>query len=442
MENKFNNARGLNLLLRSLRNRNYRLFFIGQGTSLIGTWMQSAAMSWLVYRITGSALFLGIVAFASQVPTFVIAPFAGAIADRWNRHHMLLIVQILAMLQALILAVLVIAGIINKWEIIALSVFSGIISGFDMPIRQAFVPALVDSPDDLPNAIALNSMIFNGARMIGPSVAGLIIAVAGEGICFSINAASYIAIIVALLFMKPRPQIIASTNKHVFAHIKEGIDYAYSFVPIRMIISMLAFIGLVGMPYAVLLPIFAKDILHGNSQTYGFLMGAVGVGALCGAIFLASRKSVRGLGRIMVTATSIFGCGIVAFSLSNLFWVSIAMLLMAGFGLMVQMACINTILQTIVDEDKRGRVMSLYTMAFMGMAPLGSLLISSVAHSFSAPRALQLSGLLCVIAAIVFGAKLPVLRRWIHPIYVRKGIIPQVATGIGAAVQVTAETKE
>lgn len=442
IENNSQDARGLKLLLRSLRHRNYRLFFIGQGTSLLGTWMQSAAMSWLVYRITGSPLLLGVVAFSSQIPSFLIAPFAGVLADRWNRHRMLVAVQILAMLQALVLTALVIAGVINTWEIIALSIFSGIVGGFDIPVRQALVPELIEKPEDLSNAIALNSMIFNSARMIGPPIAGLIIAVAGEGICFGINAASYLAILIALWCMKLRTRTYASHNGPVMAGIKDGILYAYRFIPIRIILLMLAFVGLVGMPYAVLLPVFAKDILGGNSATYGSLMGSVGTGALCGAIFLASRKSVHGLGRIMAAAAAIFGGGIIAFSFSTALWFSLAMLLWAGFGMMVLIAVVNTILQTIVDDDKRGRVMSLYTMAFIGTAPLGSLLIGSVAHSISAPHALQVSGILCIAAAAVFAAKLPTLRRWIHPIYVRKGIIPQVAAGISAAAQVTAETKE
>jgi MFS family permease len=442
IENNSQDMRGLKLLLRSLRHRNYRLFFIGQGTSLLGTWMQGAAMSWLVYRITGSALLLGVVAFASQVPSFVIAPFAGVLADRWNRHRMVVVIQVLALLQALLLAILVIAGVINKWEIIALSIFSGIIGGFDIPTRQAFVPELIDKPEDLSNAIALNSMIFNSARMVGGLFAGMIIAVTNEGVCFGINAVSYIAIIVALLMMRLPPRSFAAHNGPVLAGIKDGVLYSYRFVPIRIILLTLAFIGLVGLPYAVLLPIFAKDVLGGGPLTYGFLVGAIGVGALCGAIFLASRKSVRGLGKIMTVAICVFGGGIIAFSFSTALWFSLAMLLLAGFGMMVQMASVNTLLQTIVDDDKRGRVMSLYTMAFMGMAPLGSLLIGSLAHSLSAPHALQISGVLCIAAAIVFATKLPTLRKWIHPIYVRKGIIPQVATGIGAAVQVTAETKE
>jgi MFS family permease len=442
IENNSQDVRGLKLLLRSLRHRNYKLFFFGQGASLLGTWMQNAAMSWLVYRLTGSALFLGIVAFASQVPSFVIAPFAGVLADRWNRHRMVIFIQALAMLQALILAILVIAGVINKWEIIALSVFSGIVSGFDIPTRQAFVPELIDRPEDLSNAIALNSMIFNSARMIGGLFAGMIIAVAGEGMCFSINAASFVAIIIALLLMKLPGRSYAQHNGAVLAGIKDGVIYAYRFVPIRIILLMLAFIGLIGMPYAVLLPIFAKDILGGGPLTYGSLMGAVGIGALGGALFLASRKTVRGLGRIMAAAVCIFGGGVIVFSLSTALWFSLVMLVLAGFGMMVQMASVNTILQTIVDDDKRGRVMSLYTMAFMGMAPLGSLLAGSVAHSLGAPHTLQISGLLCIGAAVLFGIKLPTLRKWIHPVYVRKGIIPQVAVGIGAAVQVTAETKE
>jgi MFS family permease len=442
MNNNSQDSRGIKLMLRSLRHRNYRLFFIGQGISLLGTWMQSAAMSWLVYRLTGSAMFLGVVAFAGQIPGLIIAPFAGVLADRWNRHRMLVVIQSLAMLQAALLAILVITGVINTWHIVALSIFSGVINGFDIPIRQSFVPSLIDRPDDLPNAIAMNSMIFNSARMTGGWLAGMIIAIAGEGICFGVNAASYIAIIGALLMMKLSPPTFAAHNGPVLAGIKDGVVYSHKFVPIRIILLTLAFVGLVGMPYAVLLPIFAKDMLGGGPLTYGFLVGAIGTGALGGAVLLAWRRSVRGLGSLIVTALAMFGGGVIAFSFSTVLWFSIIMLVLAGFGMMAQMASINTILQTIVDDDKRGRVMSLYTVAFIGTAPLGSLLIGSVAHSLSAPRALQISGLLCIAAAIVFAAQLPTLHKWIHPIYVRKGIIPQVAEGLGAAVQVTAETQE
>ena len=406
IENKTKNARGLKLLLRSLRNRNYRLFFIGQGTSLIGTWMQSAAMSWLVYRITGSAIFLGIVAFASQVPTFVIAPFAGAIADRWNRHRMLLTVQILAMLQALILAVLVIAGIINKWEIIALSVFSGIISGFDMPIRQAFVPSLVDS-EDLPNAIALNSMIFNGARMIGPTIAGLIIAIAGEGICFSINAASFHCRYNRPLNDEASPASFFQEPKTRSRRHQGRPGLLLRFPPDQN--DNLNACLHRSCRNALCRP--SADLRKGHPRRQ-FANLWLSSGCCRNRRFM--RSDISRFEKIRKRSRQdngnrhcYFRRGIVAFSLSNLFWVSMFMLLLTGFGLMVQMACINTILQTIVDDDKRGRVMSLYTMAFMGMAPLGSLFITGIAHSFSAPRALQISGILCILAAMFLAQNFP-----------------------------------
>jgi MFS family permease len=441
-DNNSQGLRGVKLVLRALRGRNYKLFFAGQGISLVGTWMQQVAMGWLVYRLTDSVFFLGVVGFASQIPTFFVAPFAGVLADRYSRRYILIATQILSLIQALVLAILVLTSTVSLWHIVALSVFIGLINAFDIPARQAFVYELVDSPEDLPNAIALNSMIFNGARLAGPSVAGILIAAAGEGVCFLANAVSFLAVLAALVAIKlPTPKT-AQPQVRVLSDLKAGVVYAFGFVPIRLILILLAFISLVGMPYAVLMPVFARDILHGGPQTLGFLMGSVGVGALAGALFLASRKTIQGLGRIMVFSITLLGVGVIAFSFSQIFWLSMLLILFAGFGMMVQMASINTILQTIVDDDKRGRVMSLYTMAFMGMAPFGSFLAGSVAHILGAPNTLRISGLFCIFAAVAFWAKLPVIREKIHPIYIRKGIIPQVATGIGSATQLTIQTKE
>jgi MFS family permease len=440
--NNFQSLQGIKLILRALRHRNYRLFFAGQGTSLIGTWMQQVAMGWLVYQMSNSPFYLGVVGFASQIPTLLITPFAGVLADRLDRRPILILTAVLSMLQAIALAVLVLTGHIAMWQIIALSIFIGLVNAFDIPTRQSFIFELLDNQEDLPNAIALNSMIFNGARLIGPPIAGIVIELAGEGACFIINAASFLAVLAALLAMRIVPR---NNNRHpnpILAELKEGVAYAYKFIPVRTILILLSFISLVAMPYAVLMPVFARDILHGGPQTLGFLTGAIGVGALVGAIFLAARKTVQGLGRILVMAVTVFGAGILAFSFSQILWLSLALMLLTGFGLMVHMVSINTILQTIVDDDKRGRIMSLYTMAFMGLAPFGSLLAGGIADIIGAPRTLQASGVLCLIAAIIFWRKLPRIRQEIHPIYIRKGIIPQVATGLGAVTQLEAQTKE
>jgi MFS family permease len=430
------------VVLRSLRHRNYRLFFIGQGTSLVGTWMQSVAMSWLAYRMTNSPFFLGVIAFAGQISTFVIAPRAGVIADRFSRQRIVIWTQICSMIQALILTMLVYTGHVTIWHLVVLSVVLGLINGFDIPTRQAFIPELVDLPEDLPNAIALNSFIFNGARLIGPSIAGLVIYAAGEWPCFLLNAVSYLAVLVALLMMRLKKKAMPSHNGPALGGLKEGVVYAWRFVPIRMMLLLLGFISLFGMSYVVLMPVFAKDILGGGPHTLGFLHGAVGVGALVGALYLASRKTIRGLGRIIFIGICTFGFGVIAFSFSTQLWLSLAFVLLAGFGLMVQMASINTLLQILVDDDKRGRVMSLYTMSFIGMASFGSLIAGSAATHIGAPNTLRISGLLCIVAAMVFLKKLPELRKHIHPIYVQKGIIPQVAAGLGSAAQLTLDTKE
>ena len=348
--------------------------------------MQNVAMGWMVYRLTGSALYLGIVGFSGQIPIFLAAPLGGVLADRWNKKTILINTQLLSMLQAFILAALVITANIQVWQIITLSICLGIINGFDMPTRQAFVYEMVDNQEDLPNAIALNSLIFNGARLIGPTIAGILIVVTGnEGVCFLINAISFVPVLAAFGTMKVKIQDGLHQDGHIFIVFKDGIKYAFGFIPIKIILALLAFIGLVAMPYAVLLPVFAKEILHGDARTLGFLMGAGGVGAITGAIFLASQKNVSRLSSIIVSSMCIFAVGAIAFSMSRVLWFSMIMMSMIGFGIMVLIAAINTVLQSIVDDNKRGRVMSLYTMAFIGMAPFGSLLAGSVAYFIGAP---------------------------------------------------------
>lgn len=426
----------LRFIFRALRHKNYRLFFGGQSISLIGTWMQQIAMSWFVYRMTNSAFLLGLVGFVSQIPAFLLTPLAGVLADRYNRHRILVITQILAMLQALVLSILVLTDTIAVWHIVGLSMFLGLVNSFDIPVRQAFTVEMIENREDLGNAIALNSSMVNMARLIGPSIAGILIAAFGEGICFLINAVSYIAVIVSLLAMKIAPRKITAADRHILHDLKEGFIYAFGFAPIRYILILLGLVSLLGVPYQILMPIFARDIFHGGPKTLGFLMAMAGVGALMGAIYLAGRRSVIGLGKIIALSSGFFGLGIIMLALSRTLWLSMVVIGMAGFAIMVQMAASNTVLQTIVEEDKRGRVMSFYTMAFIGMAPFGSLLAGSLASKAGAPNTLLLGGVCCIIGALVFSRKLPAIREKIRPIYIKKGIIPEVARGIEAALGV------
>jgi len=409
-------------IFRALSHRNYRLFFGGQGLSLIGTWVQVIAMSWLVYRLTHSAFLLGMTGFVGQIPTFLFAPLAGVLVDRWNRHHILLVTQTLSMMQALLLAALDLTATIRVWHVMVLVLLLGMVNAFDAPARQAFVVEMVEKREDLPNAIALNSFLFNGARLVGPSIGGILISIVGEGTCFLLNGLSFFAVIVALWAMRITAKK-AAQKAQIGKGLREGFEYAFGFAPIRFILLFLGLISLAGMPYMILMPIFAKDVLHGGPQTLGFLMAATGMGAVAGALFLASRKSVLGLGRVIVIASGIFGTGLIAFSLSHVLWLSLLMLVLTGLGMMIQMASSNTILQTIVEDDKRGRVMSFYTMSFMGVAPFGSLLAGSLAEAIGAPNTVRIAGISCLLGSYLFARRLPLLRGMIRPIYLRKGII-------------------
>ncbi|MBF0522980.1 MAG: MFS transporter [Candidatus Omnitrophica bacterium] len=413
----------LGFIFRALKHKNYRLFFGGQSISLVGTWMQMVAMSWLVYRLTNSALLLGIVGFVGQIPSFFLMPFAGVIADRYNRHRILIATQTLAMLQAVALSVLVITEHVEVWHIVVLNLILGLVSSFDIPVRQAFTVEMIENKDDLGNAIALNSSMVNVARLLGPSIAGIIIAFVGEGACFFINAFSYLAVIFSLLAMKITPKVIKPPEHHVWHDLKEGFVYAFNFAPIRDIIFLLGLASLMGVPYQILMPVFAKDIFHGGPQTLGFLVSMAGIGALAGAIYLAGRKSVIGLVRMIGESSILFGLGVIAFSFSKTLWFSMIVICMAGFAMMVQMAASNTILQTIVEEDKRGRVMSFYTMAFMGMTPFGSLFAGYLANKIGAPYTLMVGGVCCIFAALGFLRNLPSLREKMRPVYIEKGII-------------------
>lgn len=394
------------------------------------------AIGWLVYHLTNSALLLGLVGFFSQIPSFVLTPFTGVFVDRWNRHRILVITQTLSMIQAFALAFLTLTGTINILSIILLSLSLGLINAFDMPARQAFVIEMVEKKEDLPNAIALNSSLVNVARFIGPAVAGLLVAAVGEGFCFLINGISYVAVIIALLAMKVNKITKKVSINNIPKEIKEGFKYSFGFAPIRSILLLLGLVSLVGMPYTVLMPIFAKDILHGGAHTLGFLMAAAGIGALVGGIYLASRKSVLGLVKILTFATGIFGLGLIIFAFSKNLYFSLSMMLVSGFGMLLQIAASNTLLQTITEDDKRGRVMSFFTMAFMGMSPFGNLIAGAMADKIGAPNTVLISGVICIIGAIIFLTRLPSLRKIIHPLYVKMGIIPQVASGIQIASEI------
>jgi MFS family permease len=416
-----------------LRRRNYRLFFSGQSVSLVGTWMTRVATSWLVYRLTKSALLLGLVGFSGQIPILILGPIAGVWVDRWNRHRVLVVTQALSMLQSFALAVLALSGRITFWEIFGLSLFQGAVNAFDMPGRQAFVIEMVEAREDLANAIALNSSMVNASRLVGPSLAGIIIAAAGEGYCFLIDGVSYIAVIVSLLLMRLTPAPSKAKAESVLTELRQGWEYVTGFIPIRAILLLLALVSLVGMPYTVLMPIFAGKVLHGGPHTLGFLMSAAGMGALAGAVVLARRESVVGLGRIIPLTAGLFGLALACFSLSRWLWLSLLLMILTGYGFMQQMASSNTILQTIVEEDKRGRVMSFYSMAFQGAAPFGSLMAGAVASRIGAPRTLAIGGCLCVLGAVWFSRQLPRLRAVIRPIYLRLGIISEVSAGVQTA---------
>jgi MFS family permease len=411
--------------MRALQSRNYRLFFEGQIVSLIGTWMTRVATGWLVYRLTHSAFLLGLTSFSGQIPIFFLTPFAGVWVDRWDRHRLLVITQILSMLQSFGLAALSLMGLITIWEVILLMLFQGAVNAFDMPARQSFVVEMVENREDLPNAIALNSSMVNGARLIGPAVAGILIAKVGEGYCFLIDGFSYIAVIASLLAMRVTAAPPRTERRALMSEITEGWDYVRTSQPIRSVLLLLSLVSLVGMPYTALMPIFAGSVLHGNANTLGFLMAAAGVGALAGALTLAMRPSVLGLGRIIVWSSAAFGIGLIAFGSSRLLPLSLVAVAIAGFGMMRHMASSNTILQTIVADDKRGRVMAYYSMAFQGIAPFGSLIAGALAAKIGAPTTLMIGGSFCLVGAAAFALHLPRLRQTVRPIYVHLGILPE-----------------
>jgi MFS family permease len=402
-----NETKGLMFIVRALGSRNFRLFFFGQAVSLIGTWMQLIAMRWLVYRLTKSEVMLGVVGFISDIPLFLLVPFAGVLADRFKRHRIMVVTQTLAALQAAVLALLVITDQVAIWHVLVLGGLLGIVSAFDITARQAFIVDIIEEREDLPNAIALNSFIFNGALLIGPAVAGLLIALVGEGVCFALNSLSYVAVLGALFLMNIPEKTFSSSPLDVKAAIMEGAAYTLASVPIRSILALVAVVSLVAASYTLLMPVFAEDILHGGPRVYGYLMSATGVGALAGAIFLASRRRLKGLAEMIVIAGVLYGVALFALSFSHLLSIALIIALVLGFSLMMQMASSNTIVQSIVEDQKRGRVLSLFVMARRGVESLGSLLFGAIAGWVGTPVTLMIGGAVCLLAAAAFSTKLP-----------------------------------
>jgi MFS family permease len=419
---------------RALRHRNFQLFFGGQLISLIGTWMQSVAQSWLVYRLTGSALLLGTVGFASQVPVFLFAPLGGITADRFNRRYIVIGTQVASMLLALILAALTLLHRVQVWHVFVLAGFLGVVNAFDIPGRQSFLVDMVGK-EDLMNAIALNSSMFNGARVIGPAIAGILVAKIGEGWCFFANGISYIAVIIGLLMMRVQSPARAS-NASPLENMMEGFRFVNRTAPIRALLLLLGLVSLVGMPYVVLMPIFADKILHGGARGLGILMGATGVGALLGALTLAFRQGVKGLGRWVAWCSAGFGASLIIFSISHSFWISVILLLPVGYTIMLQMASSNTLIQVMVPDALRGRVMAVYSMMFMGMAPIGALLGGALADRLGAQVTVAIGGLASVAGACWFGLQLPKIR-----VEARRLIVAQALAG-GEPSEMTAQAVE
>jgi MFS family permease len=411
------------LLFPAFQSRNYRLFFLGQGLSLVGTWITMVAMIWLVYQLTESPVLLGIVGFVSQIPNLVLVPFGGVLSDRWNHQRTLIVTQILSMLQSFALAILTLTGTVHIWHIIVLSLFQGIVNAVDAPTRQAFVPEIVERKENLINAIALNSSMFNGARLIGPAIGGVLLASVGAGYCFLIDAVSYIAVLLALTAIRLKPKTLNAdqtsfTFVTVVQHLKEGFVYAFGFAPVRAILIMVGMVSFLGINFVVILPIFSNEILRGDANTLGIMMAASGVGSLIAAIQLSLRREVRGLGNLVAIAPIIYGLGMIAFAFSRSIWLSVLLLAIIGFGSLLQSASSNTIIQTLVQDEMRGRVMSIYIMSFLGMISFGNLFQGTLVSFIGAPATVIVSGIICVLVAIFYARQLPKLRRmvWVsHP---------------------------
>lgn len=415
--------------LRAFRHRNYRLFFFGQSLSITGTWVQQIAMSWLVYRMTESAFLLGVTGFAGQIAILLFAPFGGIWADLFDRRKLLIATQVLAMVQGFALAVLTYAELVEIWHIVLMSALLGLVMAFDTPIRQSFTSEMVPARQDLPSALAFNGVMQNGARMIGPTIAGMLLAVSSEAFCFLVNGVSKLAVIGGILMMALPPQSKARGVRHVWHGLREGVVYAWNIVPIRMLLPAIALVSFMATPYQTLMPIYAAQVFAGGAHTLGFLIGAAGLGGVIGLVFLASRRDVRGLTRWVVAGSALAGAALMAFAYSRVLWFSLAMMALTGFGIIITANSVSTILQTIVDDEKRGRVMSFFTVAFLGVSPLGSLAAGWVAHAAGVAATLFLGGLCCVMGAVVLWRRMPVLRQHIRVIYIRIGIIRSESNG-------------
>ncbi len=428
--------------LRALRYRNFQLFFSGQFISLIGTWMQNIAQAWLVYRITGSSVLLGAVGFSSQIPIFLFAPAGGIVADRYPRRRVVVATQTASMLLALVLAALTLSNTVRIWHVFVLSALLGVVNAFDIPARQSFIVEMVGKID-LMNAIALNSSMFNASRVLGPAIAGILVAYIGEGWCFFANGLSYVAVIVGLLLMRVEPHTPVARAGSNLTHVIEGFRFVLDNPPVHALLMLLGVVSVTGMPYTVLMPIFADRILHGGAAALGWLMGASGVGALAGALLLASRENLKGLSRWVAISASGFGAGLVVFSLSRSLYLSEILLLPIGFAMMIEMGSSNTLIQSMVPDQLRGRVMAVYSMVFMGMGPIGSLVAGTAAQRFGAPWTVAGGGAVCAVAAVAFWLRLPVIRTHARRLIVAQqmeaGIPPQQMTGGSVEIEPAAQ---
>jgi MFS family permease len=406
----------------SLRHRNFRLFFSGQMISLVGTWMQSVAEAWLLYRLTGSAVLLGVLGFVNQIPIFLLSPVGGLVADRWKRQRVVIATQVSSMLLAFTLASLTLSGRIRVWEIITLSGLLGVVNAFDVPARQAFLIEMVGR-EDLLNAIALNSSMFNGARVAGPAIAGILVAWIGEGWCFLLNGVSYLAVIAGLLMIQIVNPLMIEVAGSPFEKLKEGFRFARHTMPIRALLLLLAVVSLTAMPFTVLMPIFADRVLHGGASAYGTLMGAIGVGAVIGAMILAVRQRLRGLGNVVAFAAIGFGAALILFGASRWYWASLVILTLAGLGMMLQFTSTNTLIQAMVPDRLRGRIMSLYSMMFLGTTPLGALAVGTMAAHIGAPLTVAIEGAVSLTGGIVFARKWPEVRGSARELVAAQGMI-------------------
>ena len=404
-------------------NKNLQLYFAGQIVSLIGTWMQQMALSWLVYRLTNSPFMLGLIGFTSQAPSLLLTPLAGIVVDNTNRHRLLLITQMLAMIQATTLTILVLTGIVQIWHLVLLGAFLGAITAFELPTRQSFLIDLLENKEQLREAIGINSSINTLTRLIGPFIAGLLVTGVGEGICFLINAVSYTAVIMALLYVKAQQPILPSSKKDALSQLKEGLNYVINFIPIRDLILFLALLGLFAMPFAVLMPVFAKDVFHGDALTLGCLSGASGIGSVMGALFLSSRKRIKDLSKWITVGCSLWGLALILFGLSSFLPLSLLVVAIAGFGNMIVLAGSNTIIQTIVDEDKRGRVMSFLVMAFIGLSPFGCMVAGALANIMGVGPTVMLTGLSALVLILIFGLRIMNIHLQVQPIQLKEAII-------------------